>query len=419
MLRFPRVLRHRDFRWLWLAQAVSTVGDRMVVVALALFVFDLTGSATDLGLVLAAQSLPFVALLLVGGVWADRLPRHRVIVATDLVRFALHALVAGLILAHAITVWHLVVIEAVFGSAEAFFRPAYTGLVPQTVPEDEVQEANALSAASFNAAELLGPALATALVVGVGAGYAFALDAATFLLSAGLMLLVRPRPRGAPERRQTMLRELAEGYHQVRSRAWVWVTIAVFSLSLMLGLAPYFVLGPAIAGEEYGSTAVYGILTAFFGGGTVIGALVGIRWRPERPMRAAFVACAGWPACIGLFALGADLWLVLPATVAGGFGIALFDVWWGTALAQRIPPHALSRVSAYDWMGSLGLLPLGYLLAGPAAAALGAGTVMLAGAAITFALLCVGLVPRETRQLRRLEADAAAGAVANGGTSRP
>src|SRR5271155_2089547 len=130
-----RVLRHRDFRFLWLAQSSSVIGDRIVTVALALFVIDLTGSATDLGLVLAAQVLPFVAFLLIGGVWADRLPRHRVMVATDLVRFALHALLAALIFAGTVAIWQLVVIEMLFRSAEAFFRPAANGLLPQTVPE--------------------------------------------------------------------------------------------------------------------------------------------------------------------------------------------------------------------------------------------------------------------------------------------
>ena len=179
-MKAGRVLRHSGFRRLWIAQSVSTVGDRVVLVALALLVTDLTGSPSDVGLVLAAHTAPFVVFLLLGGVWADRLPRQRLIVATDLVRFALHALLAALILTGAVEIWHIVVIEACFGTAEAFFRPAYTGLIPQTVPADEIQEANALSAASANAAEFVGPALATLLVVSVGAGWAFAVDAATF-----------------------------------------------------------------------------------------------------------------------------------------------------------------------------------------------------------------------------------------------
>src|SRR5688500_17087189 len=173
MRAYFRVLERPAFRNLWLAQTTSVVGDRLVIVALALFVTDLTGSATDVGLVLGAQTLPFVVFLLIGGVWADRLPRARLMVATDVVRAALHVLLAALIFTDVVEIWHLVVIEALFGTAEAFFRPAYIGLLPRTIPEPEIQEAQALSNMTNNLAELTGPALATVLVLGVGAGWAF------------------------------------------------------------------------------------------------------------------------------------------------------------------------------------------------------------------------------------------------------
>ena len=178
-----RVLKEREFRLLWLGHSASTIGDRLVFVALALYVTEI-GSPTDVGIVLAAHAIPFVAFLMLGGVWADRLPRHLVMVATDLVRAAMHALLAVLILTGTWEIWHIVVIEAVFGAAEAFFRPAFTGLVPQTVPESLLQDANAATAIVATVAEFAGPALAAALVLGVGAGWAFALDAATFVVSA-------------------------------------------------------------------------------------------------------------------------------------------------------------------------------------------------------------------------------------------
>ena len=396
-----RVARHADFRYLWLGQGASSIGDRLVVVALALFVVDLTGSATDLGLVLAAHALPLVGFLLLGGVWADRLPRHRVMIVSDLVRCGLHALLALLIFTGTVEIWHLVVIEALFGTAEAFFRPASTGLLPQTVPEEELQEANALTGLTTNLAEFAGPALATALVLGAGAGVAFALDAATFLLSALLLLRVRPRARGEAGARSSVLAELREGYAAVRSRAWVWVTIAVFSLALLVALAPLFVLGPLIAEEEYGSIGVYGAVTAALGAGTLGGSLAGLRWRPRHPMRAALLASLMWPLAGALFAAGLPLALVVPFWVVAGVGIALLDVWWLTALAERIPPHLLSRVTAYDWMGSLALMPLGYLLAGPLGEALGPSEVLLAGSLLGFLFLALGLLPRETRMLER------------------
>jgi MFS family permease len=409
-----RVLRHRDFRYLWLAQSASVIGDCIVIVALALFVIDLTGSATDLGLVFAAASLPLVAFLLLGGVWADRLPRHRVMIVTDLVRFALHALLAVLIFTHSTRIWQLIVIEALFGTAEAFFRPAANGLLPQTVPEAEIQQANGLSSLSNNIGEFAGPALATALVLGLGAGWAFALDAVTFLISAALLTRVRPRRRvvtalaTAVETSAAQLvsvrTEMREGFREVRSRAWVWATLAAFCVALFAGLAPWFVLGPVVAREQYGHIGVYGVVSAAVGIGTIIGSLLGIGWRPRFPMRAAMLAILLWPAAAILYATGVTLVIVIPTTLVGGAGIALFDVWWMTALAERIPADKLSRVSSYDWMVSLALLPLGYVLAGPLAQALGAVEVLIGGSALACLALAAGLLPRETRMLERLAA---------------
>ena len=402
-----RVLRHRDFRLLWLANSASVLGDGIVVVALALFVVELTGSATDVGLVLGAYSLPLIGFLLVGGVFADRLPRHHVVVATDLVRCALHALLAVLIVTGAVRIWHLVAIGLLFGTAEAFFRPASTGLLPQTVPEDEIQEANALRSMSTNAAEFVGPALATALVLGFSPAAAFALDAATFLVSAILLLRIHPRERGpiAPPgaARGSIRADVRVGFGEVRSRSWVWATLAAFCVALFVVLAPLYVVGPLVAREQYGDLAVFGYVLAAFGAGMVSGSLAALRWRPRHPMRRGMTLILLWPTAIALYAIGAPLEAVVVAMALAGAGVGLFDVWWLTELANRIPPDKLSRVTAYDWMVSLGLMPLGYVLAGPAAEAFGASEVLLGGAFVAFVAFALGSLPRETRMLQRRE----------------
>ncbi|MGO9760109.1 MAG: MFS transporter [Solirubrobacteraceae bacterium] len=403
-----RVLRHRDFRMLWLAQSASVIGDNIVLVALALFVIERTGSATDLGLVLAAQALPLVTFLLIGGVWADRLPRHRVMIATDLVRFTLHALLAVLIFAGRVPIWQLVVIEMLFRTAEAFFRPAANGLLPQTIPEADIQPATAVTTISNNVAEFVGPALATALVLGAGAGWAFALDAATFLVSAAFLSRVRPPARGAAPatgadaQRPGVWASIREGSREVRSRVWVWATLASFCVALFCGLSSWYVLGPVVAREQYGHIAVYGVVESAIGFGTVIGALAGVGWRPRYPMRLGMLATLLWPLAAILYAAGITLLVVVPASVLAGAGFALFDVWWLTALAERIPPQALSRVTSFDWMVSLGLLPLGYAVMGPLASQLGAVNVLLGGSALGAVAFALGLLPRETRMLERL-----------------
>jgi MFS family permease len=395
---YLRVLRHRSFKYLFLGQAASVVGDQLIVVALALFITQRTGSPTDLGLVLAAQTLPLIALLLFGGVWADRLPRHRIMIATDVIRCALHTLVTVLIVLGTITIWELVVIEALFGAAKAFFQPAYAGLVPQTVPEEEIQEARALTEEMSNLSFMIGPALGTALVLGLGAGTAFAIDAASFLISALLLIQVHPRERGGRAPAESVLRALRGGWREVRSRTWVWVTILVFT--------QWYALAPVIARDVYGSAGVFGLLEAAAGVGAVCGGVLGLRWKPARPLRAGMLLVLAWPIQDGVFALGAPLPVVFACALGTGFGFSLLMIWWETALAQYIPPSALSRVSAWDWMGSLALLPLGYAIAGPLAAALGPRLVLGVGSLLGLVMLLLALVPRSVRELRGAAPDA-------------
>lgn len=397
------VLRSRDFRLLWLSQSASVIGDALVIVAIGLYVTRLTGNPSDVGLVLAAYSLPLVLFLLVGGVVADRLPRQTVMIASDITRGVLHGVLALLIAVGAVRVWQMVIIGVLFGSAEAFFRPAYTGLVPQTVPEWDIQNAQALSGVSTELATFVSPALATALVLGVGGAAAFGLDAVTFAISAAMLSRVRARARGPAGVRSTVLTEMREGAAAVRERTWVWATIAAFSAALLVALAPFFVLGAAVARHVYGSEAVFGIANAAWGVGTVTGVVCGSRWRPRRPMLTGMLAGVPWPGAIAVYAAGPPLAVVYGVMVLAGVGIGLFGVWWETALAQRIPPHLLSRVSAWDWMGSLALLPAGYLLAGPAASAFGATPVLLYGGLLGVGACALGLLPRSTRTLRRLE----------------
>jgi predicted MFS family arabinose efflux permease len=183
----------------------------------------------------------------------------------------------------------------------------------------------------------------------------------------------------------------------------VWVTLAVFCVALFFAFAPLAVVGPIVARDEYGDIAVFGWVMAAFGAGMIAGSIGGLRWRPRFPMRQAMTIILLWPAAMGFYAVGAPLALVVPASVIAGAGVALFDIWWLTALAERIPPDRLSRVTSYDWAVSLGLVPLGYVLAGPAADALGATEVLLGGSLVAIAVLALGLLPRETRMLERLE----------------
>jgi MFS family permease len=403
--------QQRDFRWLWLGQSLSAIGDQMIIIVIALFVVDQTGSAQDLGIVLAAQTAPLVLLILIGGVWADRLPRQRIMIASDLARFGVQATVATLVFAGEVPIWLLATLAACFGAAEAFFRPAYTGLIPQTVPEEMIQQAQALTQTSYNVAGFIGPALATLLALGAGFGWAYLFDALTFLVSAALLVRVRARARGgaATLERRSMRAELAEGFREVRSRAWVWVTLLTALVVVFAGVAPFFAVGAVVARDAYGSSGVFGWLEVAAGVGTIAGALCGLRWRPERPLAVGIMLVSIWPVPVGMFALGLPLWIVLPAMALNGAGLTLFLVLWETALAERIPPDALSRVSSYDWMVSLALLPVGYLLAGILADRFDAAAVLLVGCAVAALAGPAALLSHDLRSLRKI---APAGATA-------
>lgn len=381
------------------------IGDGLVAVTVGLFVTRLTGNPADVGLVLAGYAFPLVLLLPLGGVTADRWPRQLLMIAADSVRAAGHGVLAVLVATGTVRIWHLTVVGVLFGTAWAFFYPAYAGLVPQTVAEGDIQGAQALGGVSRELASFVGPALATVLVFTVGGAAAFGLDAVTFAFAALTLTRVRARPRGEPGTRHGVIGELREGWVAVRERPWVWATIAGFSVACLLAWAPFLVLGASVAGQVYGTDAVYGLVTAVLGLGTAAGALVGARWRPRRPMLVGLVAAAFWPALIALFAAGLPRIVLCLGSALAGLGLGLFAVWWETALAQRIPPHLLSRVAAWDLMGSFALLPLGYLLAGPVAAAAGDVLLLVAGGSASTVALLLALVPRSARQLSQLDAE--------------
>jgi hypothetical protein len=228
-------------------------------------------------------------------------------------------------------------------------------------------------------------------VVTIGAGSAFVIDAVTFFASAALLLRVRPRERGVRRTERTpVLRDLAEGWREVRARPWVGLTITSASLALMIAFSPFQALGPEIAHDGYGQAAVFGVVSAMFGIGSILGSALALRWRPARPVFAGTLACLPWSLNFVAFALEVPLPALIPFAVASGTGISLFMVWWETALATGVPPEALSRVSSFDWMGSMGLAPIGLILAGPIAAQIGA-TETLAGGAVIATVVTLGV----------------------------
>ncbi|MGW4808663.1 MFS transporter [Kitasatospora sp. NPDC004272] len=384
----PEVLRtERQFARLFVGQSLSVLGDRVSFVALPFAVLAIGGSAADVGLVTAAGLLPLLVFTLAGGVWADRIPRQRIMLASDLVRCAVQAAAAVLLLTGTARVGTLALLMALFGVADAFFLPASTGLLPLLVPADRLREANALRGFVQSTSLVVGPALAGVLIAAVGPGGALAVDAASFAASAAVLARLGPAGGAAPDEadgagaadperaeraeRPGFLAELRVGWQQVRSRTWVWSGMLAIAVYHVVVLPSVFVLGPVLAEREWGGAGAWAVVVIAFGLGAILGDVCAYRLKPARPMAVAAVAMAVASCQALVIGSGAPVWVIAALEAVTGVGVSLFFVLWETLLQVHIPERVLSRVSSYDHLISVALMPLGLVLAGPLSDGLG------------------------------------------------
>jgi hypothetical protein len=358
------VLHERDFRLLFTGQVVSQLGDSITPVALAFAILDLTGRAADLGYVFAARSVPLVAFLLVGGVFADRLPRRAVMIAADVTRLGTQAATAVLLISGHAQIWQVAALQAVHGMASAFFNPAATGLTPEVVSPERLQDANGLRGLSMSASGIAGPAISAALVAGVGAGWALGLDSLTFLVSAVCLAKLR-LPAHVKLPPQSFLRDLLDGWTEFSSRTWVWVIVVCAAIGNGFS-GTFFVLGAAISKADLGGAGAWALILAAFSVGGLVGGLAVLRIKPHRPLAAACLAVLPWAIPPATLALHAPVYAIAAVAFISGAGLMIFNSLWETTLQRHIPDASLSRVSAYDWFGSLMMQPLGFALVGPA-----------------------------------------------------
>lgn len=404
-------LRERPFRLLWLGRTASSIGDSMVPVALAFAVLDI-GGARDLGLVLASFTVGRLVFVLAGGVWSDRLERRVVMLSADLVRGVSQGTLAVLLLTDAARVWHFVILAGVSGAATAFFVPASSGLVPQTVSPGRLQEANAFLSLSDSATHLAGPALSGLLVATTGSGVVFAIDAASYVVSAAFLWTLRV-PFEARADRVGFLAEVAHGLRVIRERSWLIAAFLAFGIG-NFGIATFFVLGPLVVREELGGAGDWGLMMTGSAIGGLIGGVLALRLRPARPLLVSFpIVCLASLQLLFLIEPFALPLQVLAAVLAVA-SIVLANAIWDTVMQQHVPRDAISRVSSVDWAISLILMPVGFALAGPLAEAIGVdATLALAAAFGIVPHLAILLVP-SVRTLRRLGPESGAGASTTG-----
>ncbi len=400
------LLRHRQFRLLFVGETLSYLGSALVPVALAFAVLDLTGSPTALGIVLAGQVIPYVLLVAAGGVLGDRMRREKLLRMTNLVASAAQALTAILLLTGAAEVWHLFALQLLLGGAGALTAPALFGLVSNTAPPHRLQEANALISLVRSVASVAGPALAGVIVVVAAPGWALAVDALSYGLAALAFLLLAPTPVPQPSAARRLFRELADGWNEFRSREWLWAGVLYQAFLHLFVIAPFLVLGPVIAKESLGGAGAWATIVTAGGVGSVLAGLFALRLKPSRPLLASFAVCVGVIPQAVLLALAAPLAAIAAAAFAAQLVLTFGSPLWNSVLQEQIPRALYARVQAYDIIGSLALLPVGFGLSGVVAKTVGADTVLWFSALwLGLSTMAIVSVP-SIRGLRRPPAEA-------------
>jgi len=390
-------LEEREFRLLFLGRAVSAVGDQVAPLALAFAVLEATGSASDLGFVFAAREVASIAVLLAAGVWADRVRRERLMIASNMGSFATQAATGLLLVAGSAHLWQLLVLQALSGGADGAFQPARNAITPQVVSAARLQQANALLQMVGSAVGVVGPLVAAGLVTAGSPGIALLADAATFILSALFLSGLRTT---APERTDsTFFSDLRGGWSEFRSYEWLWKACALVCVSNMMGAA-YFVYGPYIAKHDLGGPGAWGIILAANSAGWVIGGIISTRYHPQRPMLASSLCAMIWPLQTPLLALHPNVWIVALGAAVGGAGLIMAITFWFTTLQSKVPQASLSRVSSYDDLGGFIFNPLGFAIAGPIGNLIGITTTIVGAAAISTASYLIAAATPAIRTLR-------------------
>src|SRR5947209_2574644 len=404
--RFP-VLGIRDFRFLLADRLIAPASVGFSLVGVSFAVLKATNSATDLSYVLAAQIAPSLVFVLIGGVAADRFRAQRVIVAANLLMALGEGTFGILALAGNPPLWAMLGLEAVTGTGVALFYPASQALLPRIVPDSGLQEASALSRLVMNTGQMAGAAAAGLLVAAAGPGWALVLCGAGMVATVPMLMAIRAAGPvaaahapgdGAPAR--SMIAELRAGWSEFRSHTWLWVIVAQFGVVMMAWYGAFSVLGPVVAREHLGGPAAWGAITAADAFGLIAGGMAALRFTPRRPML--FVVVTG--GAIAISPLSLAMVLPLPAVCAASFGLGVFVelmmVQWTVAMTRNIPPDMLARVSSYDVLGSVIVMPIGALIAGPLGTAIGTSRAQYGAAALIVIASALALIPRDIRTMR-------------------
>ncbi|MFE5485653.1 MFS transporter [Streptomyces sp. NPDC056527] len=409
----------RNYLLLTAAAMVTNLGTHGALIATAFAVMESGGDSGDVGLVAAARIVPLVLFLLIGGAVADRIPRHRVMVAANALNFVSQGVFAVLVLTGDPQLWQMMLLTALCGTGQAFFNPAAEGMLMSSVSGEQVSRAFALFRMAMHGAGIGGAALGGALIAAVGPGWVLAIDAAAFAFAGALRAFLDVSHIAKRAAGGGLLADLREGWDEFVGRPWLWSIVAQFSIVVALVGAAESVYGPLVARDQLGGARPWGIALAFFGVGTLVGAFLMMRWKPRRML---LVGTLGvFPIALPSAALAVPLDVVglSAAMFVSGVAIEVFGVAWMTTLHQEIPEEKLSRVSAYDWFGSTAMLPLSTALAGPAENLFGRSEALWGSATLIVVVTALVLLVPDVRNLRRRTKEVGGSTTPVGGSAAP
>ncbi|GAA1939506.1 MFS transporter [Nocardioides hwasunensis] len=393
-------LAERNFAWYFSSRLVNTLGAMMANIALTFAVLDIDGRAIAIGQVLAAHTIPMILLLLWGGVISDRFPRAVVLQVSNVLSALSQGAIAVLVLTGTAELWMIIVLAAAHGAVSAVSMPAMAGLVPQLVPREALQQANALLSLTRNGLTVLGPSLGAFIVVTSGPGWALAVDALTWVAAAVLLAPVRIPPKPAKAEATSTWQDLREGWTFFRSVTWLWVVVLGFGGLNMIHNGALFTLGPVVAEDTIGRQA-WGFVLSAEALGLLVMAVVLLRFRLERPLLWGMASISAMALPMLMLGIEPVVVALVAAAFVGGMGIEVFSMGWALAMQENIDDDMLARAYSYDMLGSFIAMPIGQLLWGPLGELLGNEEVLVASGVAYVAICGLVLCSRSVRTLQR------------------
>lgn len=396
----PACLRERSFALLLTGQASSIIGDAISMIALPFAILAMGGSVGQVGAVLAARAIPNAILLLAGGVWADRLPRRLVMLASDIIRAVTMFAVAAALLFDVGGIWALIGLMAFYGAAEAFFRPALSGIIPQTVSADHLQEAYGLLSTTPALGIAIGGAVGGISVAVLGPAGAIALDACTFVISAICLSFVRTRGVPSPWRNRNFRTDLAAGWQEFSSRRWLVVVVAGEVLYALFVMPSIYAIGPAISDEKLSGASSWAAVISGFGIGFLIGGLTAMKLRPARPLVLSYLLGIPFAGFLVVLAIAPSVALIVLAAIIAGAVISISGTLLEVTITREVPAEMRSRVGSFRTLGSVAMMPVGMAMVGLTAGFLTLSGAVLLGAFAVVANVVMVLATPSVRALR-------------------